>query len=712
MEPSLPSYRSSPRLSPFALDDEEDTAGVPSAVAASSGSATGSVIANATAPIATETTNGAASSKAAVSAPVPAAPNGSVEAVVADVRIVDAHKAGDAKGSGYTVYVARAKLANGACLEAARRYSEYEAFRQALVRLYPVHLVPPIPDKHSLAEYAVKQTRALDDAATIARRRRMLQSFLRRLASHPVLGHSHVYLQFLDGHLSWPQIVASPPLSTLPRSNFRAPTHDIARVGAAALPAGAAEADLDDPDAFRQAAAVAAEAAAYDALPIPPATAALREPDTHFLDAEAFTDSFTNHLTGSMEKVNRRLQKRWHEAAADYAELGAVLNAFSLTEQGPLAEAIERCGQASDASFVATGTMLTSWQEDFSEPLHEYAQYGSILQKLLQWRHIKHAQVEAVSTGLDARRAHLEELEAVDAHAGRLTGALQRGGRSGLQAALSGSGSNTDAADDGLRNAVNGLAPAAPASWGDTAAEFGSEAGAGTGGGAGTGAASARQASTSIYGSAAEDAGSEDWVGATPDPGLEAASSVTAGMSASSGAAEPVPGSISRAASAARAAAGGGGGGRFGTSGLLGALGHTLSSMLDVDPEGTRRSTAARLRGQLAALEGGRGLAERDLGYANATIQADLDRFQRTKVADFRQMLVRLAKAHRAAAAESLEAWQAAQRAVDAIPAPEGMPESSLARHQRREGAALPGSSTDPGLAATNVPRASSATGL
>jgi hypothetical protein len=48
------------------------------------------------------------------------------------------------------------------------------------------------------------------------------------------------------------------------------------------------------------------------------------------------------------------VMKRWGEQSNDYAELGAVLNGFSLTEKGDLAVAIERTGQAVDATYLST----------------------------------------------------------------------------------------------------------------------------------------------------------------------------------------------------------------------------------------------------------------------------------------------------------------------------------------------------------------------
>jgi hypothetical protein len=87
--------------------------------------------------------------------------------------------------------------------EARHRYSEFESLRSNLVKLYPTLIIPPIPSKQSIGEYAVKQTKAKEDLIMIARRKRMLQTFLNRLARHPILSNEHVFHRFLDGQVSW-----------------------------------------------------------------------------------------------------------------------------------------------------------------------------------------------------------------------------------------------------------------------------------------------------------------------------------------------------------------------------------------------------------------------------------------------------------------------------------------------------------------------------
>lgn len=160
---------------------------------------------------------------------------------MSNVTIVDAQKTTDHVGaSNFIVYVIRSGVSlkipstalpgltdrsSSHCIhqndEAKRRYSEFEALRSALVQLHPTLIIPPIPSKHTLSDYAVKQSKAKEDATIIARRKRMLQSFLRRCASHPDLQNSDVLKKFLDGRWSWVSktiwlSLASPSMLTCP----------------------------------------------------------------------------------------------------------------------------------------------------------------------------------------------------------------------------------------------------------------------------------------------------------------------------------------------------------------------------------------------------------------------------------------------------------------------------------------------------------------
>lgn len=93
-----------------------------------------------------------------------------------------------------------------------------------------------------------------------------------------------VALESLTYLESQTEVLNSPPLSLLPKNILRAPSHNPTDQNASP---------------------------AYAALPNPSAAHPLRKPDQRFLDSEAFTSKFANHVSGPMEKVTRRTIKRW-----------------------------------------------------------------------------------------------------------------------------------------------------------------------------------------------------------------------------------------------------------------------------------------------------------------------------------------------------------------------------------------------------------------
>ncbi|KAF8845232.1 hypothetical protein BDN67DRAFT_1065586 [Paxillus ammoniavirescens] len=457
----------------------------------------------------------------------------------AEILITDAQKTTVNSNTPYITYVIHAGTA-----EARHRYSEFESLRLNLVKLYPTLIIPPIPSKQTIGDYATKQAKAKEDTAMIARRKRMLQTFLNRIARHPILSNEHVFHRFLDGEVSWAEVLHSPPLSLLPKNILKAPSHNTTDQNASP---------------------------AYSVLPNPTATHPLRNPDQRFIDSEVFTNKFANHLGGPMEKVTRRTLKRWSETAVDYSELGAALNGFSLNESGALAAAMEKTGQAVDATYMSTTRLLQELEQNFSEPLHEYTQFATIIKRLLTYRHQKHVQYEMTQDALEGKRELMEEYERSEREAKRLEEALARGRVNGLAGAQS--------------EGREGENPEEPAS---------------------------------VY--------------LPPHPGPNPYKRRAPGM------------------------------------GFLNALSHTLHGMMDVDPETARRNGIGKTRETISQLEDALHLTAQDLKYSSSTIQADLDRFQRQKVADLREMSISMARSHRDWCKQNLEAWQAAKKEIEKIP--------------------------------------------
>lgn len=472
-----------------------------------------------------------------------------------EILITDAQKTTVNSSSPYITYVIRAGNT-----EARHRYSEFESLRLNLVKLYPTLIIPPIPSKQSLGDYAIKQGKAKEDAAMIARRKRMLQTFLNRIAKHPILSNEHVFHRFLDGEVSWTEVLNSPPISLLPKNILKAPSHN-----------------PTDQSSLQ----------AYAALPNPSAAHPLRRPDQRFLDSETFTNKFASHLSGPMEKVTRRTMKRWSDYAQDHQELGATLNGFSLNEEGPLSAAVEKTGQAVDATFMSTTRLLQELEQNYAEPLHEYTQFASIIKKLLAYRHQKHVQYEMTQDALEAKREQLEELEKSEREARRLEEALGTG-------------------------RLRASAPSRMQS------EGGEGEGEGDGEGEDEGERSRIEDPTSAY--------------LPPHPGPNPVKRRAPGM------------------------------------GLLSALSYTLHGMIDVDPETARRNGISKTRESISHLEDALHLSAQDLKYSSSTIQADLDRFQRQKVADLREMCISMARSHRDWCKKNLEAWEEAKKEIATIP--------------------------------------------
>jgi hypothetical protein len=84
-----------------------------------------------------------------------------------------------------------------------RRYSEFASLRDALTRLHPTLIVPPIPEKHTMADYAANPTNAKQDQQIIDLRKRMLAVFLNRCRRMDEIRTDGVWWRFLDPNASW-----------------------------------------------------------------------------------------------------------------------------------------------------------------------------------------------------------------------------------------------------------------------------------------------------------------------------------------------------------------------------------------------------------------------------------------------------------------------------------------------------------------------------
>ncbi|VZH88308.1 unnamed protein product [Fusarium fujikuroi] len=279
------------------------------------------------------------------------------------IVITDAGKSLES-GGRYIVYTIKT-----GDLEVRRRYSEFASLRDALTRLHPTLIVPPIPEKHTMADYAANPTNAKQDQQIIDLRKRMLAVFLNRCRRMDEIRTDGVWWRFLDPNASWSEVLHSHPVSSIPKSILKAPPLDPAN-----------------------------PTPAHSYLPIPAASAKLKT-----------------------VAVNRRTLSHLSSLAADLCELGSVYNAFAVSEQAPsLGPAIERIGQAADLSYIATEELSGSLGASFAEPMREHAQFAGVVRSVLKYRVLKRVQQDLTSEELNKKRALLDQLEQSEAEARRI----------------------------------------------------------------------------------------------------------------------------------------------------------------------------------------------------------------------------------------------------------------------------------------------------
>ncbi|KAH8673659.1 hypothetical protein BX600DRAFT_480051 [Xylariales sp. PMI_506] len=525
------------------------------------------------------------------------------------IMITDAGKSLE-NGGRYIVYTIRT-----GDLEVRRRYSEFASLRDALTRLHPTLIIPPIPEKHTMADYAANPTNAKQDQQIIDLRKRMLAVFLNRCRRMEQVRNDGVWWRFLDPNASWNEVLHTHPIASIPKSVLKAPPLDTANPSTAHsyLPIPAASAKLrtqTGPGATASFDGTASTIGSQALRRFPPDTNNLTEQelDPYFIAFEASIKDLEQLLMGPMEKVNRRTLSHLTLLSSDLSDLGAKFNAFALSEQSPsLAAAIEHIGQAADSSYIATEELAGSLGASFAEPMRENAQFAGVVRGVLRYRILKRVQQEMTNDDLQKKRALLDQLERSEAEARRieqyLSSSQQIGGsypvhpprrsssmrETSTQHHREGSGEDTASIDSDF-----------PPTHGDFSSHPSARVGA------------PEQAS--------------------PPPTHKKA---------------PSGNSI--------------------TNKIFGPIRHAVQGVVDVDPERTRRDTIGKTRESIEQLEQAQVVAEQDVKEASANILKDLKRFQGEKEDDMRRYMLAYAKSQIEWAKKCRETWEEAKLEVEKI---------------------------------------------
>ncbi|KAI4169097.1 MAG: hypothetical protein LQ348_007356 [Seirophora lacunosa] len=541
------------------------------------------------------------------------------------IVITDAGKSNESGGS-YIAYTIRT-----GDLEVRRRYSEFNSLRATLVNLHPTLIIPPIPEKHSMADYAAKPTKAKEDVGIIDLRKRMLTMFLNRCRKMREVREDGVWWRFLDPNASWSEVLHSHPVASIPKSIMRAPPLDPSNPTPAHqwLPVPSTSAKLRSvsrtsstgtpvsPPHQSYMASTAAHTIPssqfYGRFPPSSQNLSEQELDPYFNNFETNTRDLELLLQGSIEKVNRRTLTHLSALSTDMAELGARYNGFSLSEQSAtVAAAIEKIGQAVDSSYIATEELSSSLGANFAEPMRESAQFAGVVRSVLRYRIMKRIQEEMTKDELYAKKNLLESLERSETEAKR------------IEQYLSGSTSPSATPKRSISSA------------------------------------SARSTKSDTAPTTRREGSNEDADSVDSDFPPTHANKPASPPSSSHGPQGQEPSSPTRNHRKTQS-------GGFVANKIFGRISHAIHGVVDVDPERTRRDTIGKTRESLIHLEQALEVSEKDVKDASAGVLKDLKRFQLEKEDDLKRYMMAYAKCHIHWAKRNMETWKEAKEEVDKI---------------------------------------------
>ncbi|QLL30736.1 hypothetical protein HG536_0A05510 [Torulaspora globosa] len=303
--------------------------------------------------------------------------------------------------------------------EIIRRYSEFDTLRQALIRLLPTIVVPPIPSKHPLIKYFLSPLSVENDSRIIEKRKRMLGSFLNNCHAICEIRDHIVFAKFLNPEYSWKNVLNSPPIVILPMNNLLAPPLNPTKPSPLhlLLPAQTALSRLDPK--------------AHNGSSI--------ELETKFAHLEGYLAKYKQALQ-PLHRILRQHRLHFRNLSALFSELGAYYNAFSLegnvitsklsaAQIKPLSNGIEKIGHGFDVNYVSSEILVEKLLTVLEEPASEILQFLEESQRVLLFRKLKKLQYQIIENTLAKREARIKSLKETQHQLQRLEEALLQNAR-------------------------------------------------------------------------------------------------------------------------------------------------------------------------------------------------------------------------------------------------------------------------------------------
>jgi len=277
------------------------------------------------------------------------------------IEITNAEKVNDFFGSSYIVYSIQTVKKEGhqILFETKRRYSEFDMLQKHLIARFPTLIIPPIPGKSNLIEYATGSGKNQKDTM-VEKRKRMLQTFLNKLRKHPVLCCMHIIHLFIQSGAQWSS------------------EQDIVEL-------------KEGTDKI---------------------VSCIDEPRLMVIKDRLMT--CLKYIT-AMYNIQSEACKNLQELSVLYSNSGEIYNCWSL-ENEPYAPILDQFRKTGEALYGRLQSALQSMDNFIIDNLVQYIKYIEIAMNVCKVYRNKFLRFQQISQQLDNKRNYLKQMENENAH--------------------------------------------------------------------------------------------------------------------------------------------------------------------------------------------------------------------------------------------------------------------------------------------------------
>eukprot|EP00741_Cyanophora_paradoxa_P009034 tig00001443_g8747.t1 len=279
-----------------------------------------------------------------------------------------------------------------------RRYKDFVWLHQNLVERHQGVLIPPLPEK-LVVDFTKRFSKEFIEA-----RRKGLEKFLQRVASHPALNKSPELKAFLeDNEEAWVNRMAG-AAAPLPQ-----PTDG---PSASSSAAAAGKKPRDYAWVFNQMASAVTNLASGNRSTTPTIS------DSAFEDTKRYVASFDNQLSDARRLASRLVEKH-RELAVVFAELGLSFVLLGNLEGDSLGRAISAIGSCADRLSMLTHQSADRESDHLDELLKDYLRIAGAVREVVKLRQAALQALQAAYTDHESKRARLLKAKDAAARGGR-----------------------------------------------------------------------------------------------------------------------------------------------------------------------------------------------------------------------------------------------------------------------------------------------------